>query len=194
MSNFNNGAPRYFVNTYPDFDRNNHPTSLNELVDSEFWTEFIRTASKICMEKLNTYEQKRCENGIYSGNLGLIFMAYKLLKCGRFSGDEINLKRYMYECLKSNEEFHYYNNIEYTKDIGLLTGKGRLIILPALLKLFKNKKIKYLGGLYLMGVIVSKTIGLELNAVNYANSYNFISTICRPVYFLDTGADEMFVG
>ena len=114
---------RYFLNPYPDYNKQSNAT-FDDLVDTEFWTEFIRTASLICMEKLNTHDEKRCENGIYSGNLGLIFMAFKLLKSGRFHRDETNLKQYMYECIKINEEFHYYNNIEYSRDISFLTGKG----------------------------------------------------------------------
>ena len=116
-------APRHFRNPYPDYDKHKNYT-FKDLVDIEFWTEFVRTASKICMEKLNTYEERRCENGIYSGNLGLIFLAFKLLKSGKYTNDETDLKKYMYECIRINEEFHYYNNIEYTKDIAFLTGKG----------------------------------------------------------------------
>jgi hypothetical protein len=115
--------PRYFPNHYPDYNRQSN-ASVEDLVDTEFWTEFIRTASIICMEKLNTYDEKRCENGIYSGNLGLIFMAFKLIKSGRFQQDEMDLKKYMYESTRINEEFHFYNNIEYSKDISFLTGKG----------------------------------------------------------------------
>ena len=45
-----------------------------------------------------------------------------------------------------------------------------------------------------MGIFVSKTIGLDASVTNYVNSYNYISSICRPIYFLENGADELFVG
>jgi hypothetical protein len=63
-----------------------------------------------------------------------------------------------------------------------------------MLMYYENINIFEIGGLYVMGIFVSKTIGLDVSVTNYVNSYNYISSICRPIYFLENGADELFVG
>lgn len=109
---------RFFPNPYPDYDEK---LIGQDFIDQEFWKEFIIKSAQICMQMLN---EKCCDGGIYSGNLGLIYMNYKLIQCGKFKENERELKKYMNDCLVSNENYQLFNDIKITKDIGLMSGKG----------------------------------------------------------------------
>jgi hypothetical protein len=112
-----NNTDRFFPNPYPDYD----DKIGQDFIDQDFWKEFIIKSAQICLQMLN---EKCCDGGIYSGNLGLIYMNYKLIKCGRFKENEPELKKYMNDCLVSNENYQLFNDIKKTKDIGLMSGKG----------------------------------------------------------------------
>ena len=54
----------------------------------------------------------------FSGNLGLVFMCYKVISSKHFAQVESEYKNYMLECIKANEDF------KFKRDVSFLLGKG----------------------------------------------------------------------
>jgi hypothetical protein len=82
----NNIESRYFTNPYKDYD----PSIEKEVVlNVEFWKSFVAETFFECMMKLKPKNSnKYCDGGIYTGNLGCIFTAYKVLKSGLFADNQ----------------------------------------------------------------------------------------------------------
>lgn len=159
---------RYFKNPYPDYNRNEQVfTNIN------LWDEYIKKTSVACFNHLKPKSSsKYCDGGLYTGNLGLIFMAYKLIKNKRFAEYEPQILNYVRECLKASEEF-YLNSIPSNRDVSFLVGKG---------------------GFLVMGCIGSRLLGEDSNTLLYSKSYADLAPICEPIEFLKHGSDELFVG
>jgi hypothetical protein len=165
---------RYFQNPYPDFSHSNLPPEIQKIVRTDFWAQFMIETGFVCMNKLKA-SLKYSDGTVYTGNLGLIFMAYKMLKSKYVLGSkyESEIKKYMLECLKSNEERLNTSGSRGGKTVAFLVGDG---------------------GLYIMACLVYRVLGDEANVAKYANAYASMAQICQPIDFLPKGSDELFVG
>jgi hypothetical protein len=168
----NVNSDRYFINPYPDYDQ-----ALDYKMNSitkEALIKLIKDTSFLCMQKVKLKaNEKYCDGGVYTGSLGLIFMCYKILSSGYFHEYQNQIKDYMNQCLRVNEEYYMNNDVRQTREIAFILGKG---------------------GLYVMGSIASNALGLQENATRYANDYGDLASICEPINFLPKGSDELFVG
>jgi hypothetical protein len=155
---------RYFKNPYPNQFGSN---DLN--VDKKYWLEYVRDTSIKCMKNLKPVAKEKYSDGcIYTGNLGVIFMAYKVISSGQLSANnQTEYKNYMIECLKANEQQ------EQKKDVSFLVGKG---------------------GYLIMGCLVSKLKGEETEFNRFLEEYIRLGVHCEPLNFLKNGSDELFVG
>jgi hypothetical protein len=163
---------RYFVNPYSDYDKVHD--YKKQIISEEALTKLIKDTAFVCMQKIKLkVNEKYCDGGVYTGSLGLIFMCYKMLSSGRFDEYQHQIKDYMNECLKANEQYYMSNDVRQTREISFILGKG---------------------GLYVMGSLVSSALGLRENAGRYASDYADLANVCEPINFLPKGSDELFVG
>ena len=78
MASYNTES-RYFINPFKDYDPSENKVEINV----EFWKNYITETFFECMLKLKSKNSSRyCDGGIYTGNLGCIFAAYKILNSG----------------------------------------------------------------------------------------------------------------
>ena len=166
-------SDRHFHNPYDDYELSKEFQNPN-LVNREFCIKEAKEIAFQCMLKMKPNSGKKyCDGGVYVGNLGLIFMAYKMIKTGLYNEYESEIKKYVFDCIKANEEYYSSNDIKATRDVAFILGKG---------------------GYYVMASLASKILGDELNSLKYAAEYSRISIICEPINFLPSGSDELFVG
>lgn len=166
-------SERYFPNPYPDF---NSAQQSDQFIKTEYLKSFIRENSFLClMNQKPKSSAKYCDGGIYTGNLGIIFMCFKLLKSGIISESDQKQKihSYLSECINANQDYYANNNIKQSKDVSFICGKG---------------------GFYVMGAMALKLLGKESDAIAFAQYYASLARICEPLEFLSGGSDEMFVG
>ena len=163
---------RYFPNPYQDFKRSTENATQSSIVLTDFWNQYALDTGFMCMSKLKP-KPYYSDGTLYTGNLGVIFMAYKMLTSKIFSNYENEIKKYMSDCLSANEEYFSYKSSNQTKEVSFLLAKG---------------------GLYVMGCLVSKTLGNDSDVAKYAQKYASLVSICEPVNFLTNVSDEMFVG
>jgi len=173
MSSFVN-SDRYFENTYPDFNELKHP-NLNDLIRTNpEWIEWAKETSLQCMKMLKPKSKsKYCDSGVYTGNLGLIYMCYKLLESKKFAQYEHQIKEYMLNCLNANIEYYSTPSHRANREIAYIVGKG---------------------GFFVMACLVSKALNNQSDLRKYANEYANLAPICETVDFLRQGSDELFVG
>ena len=165
-----NHSERYFQNPYQDFE---FAGELN-VVNKDFCRQFAKETAFQCMLKMKTKSsEKYCDGGLYVGNLGLIFMAYKLLDSGLYPEHESDIKKYVHDCLKANEEFYAGFESKATKDVAFILGKGGFLVMAAL---------------------ASRILDDEQSCLRYSEEYARLSKICEPLNFLPRGSDELFVG
>lgn len=166
-------SSRYFSNPYPDYIPSQN-VNANNLVNSAYCKEYLEKMSFECLANLKPKSSsKYCNGKIYTGNLGLIFMCYKLLSNNQFENSKHQLKQYVKNCIAANEEYLEINPYYGSKDVAFLTGKG---------------------GLYIMGFFASKILGEENHAQRYCQQYVNLARICETIDFLPNGSDELFVG
>lgn len=166
-------TPRHFQNRYPDYQPD--LVSLEQMINKSFWKEYIRTTSMECMMHLKPKSSsKYCNGKIYTGNLGLVFMSYKLLTSRLLPELDNQFKQYIQDCIYANEEYYInHPNQHNTKDVSFILGKG---------------------GELVMGCFASKILGQENNLQKYVHNYSSLAFICEPIDFLRNGSDELFVG
>lgn len=166
-------SSRFFPNPYPDYIPCQNTIARN-LINSDYCKEYLEKESFECLAHLKPKSSsKYCNGKVYTGNLGLIFMCYKLLSNNRFKNNKHDLKQYVKSCISANEEYIEMNPYSGSKDIAFLTGKG---------------------GLYIMGFFASKILDEENHAQRYAQQYVNLARICETIDFLPNGSDELFVG
>jgi hypothetical protein len=154
---------RYFKNPYPD-----QYTQNDLIIDKKYWLEYIKETSLLCMKKMKPVgKEKYCDGGLYTGNLGLIYMCFKIISSGKLNEYEKDYKNYMIDCLKANDDF------KFKRDVAFLLGKG---------------------GYLIMGCLVSKTCEMESEFKSFFNEYIRLGSSCEPINFLKNGSDEIFVG
>jgi hypothetical protein len=173
MSSFTN-SDRYFENPYTDFNELKHP-SLDELIRSNpEWAEYARETSLQCMKNLKPKpKSKYCDSGVYTGNLGLIYMCYRLLESKIIPQYEKQIKDYMINCLNANIEYYNSPSHRANREIAYIVGKG---------------------GFYVMACLVSKALKNQSDLRKYSSEYANLAAICETVDFLRQGSDELFVG
>lgn len=167
---YNPSPDRYFPNPYPDF------TSSNVNINSTFLTNLIVENGFLCMSKEKAKSSaKYCDGGIYTGNLGLIFMGFKMLKSGLITDPNQTsmILKYLKECVSANQDYYANNDIKQSRDISFLCGKGAF---------------------YVMAAMACKLLGNESEAYQFAQAYAQLARICEPLQFLPRGSDEIFVG
>lgn len=164
---------RYFPNPYPDYYPDSEQTAL---VNAQYVKKFILETSFLCMARAKPKSSADyCNGGIYTGNLGLIFMCTKLLKSGLITDDKqrTQVLSYLDACVQANQEYYATNDIRQSRDVSFICGKG---------------------GFYVMAAMALKNLGREPEAMQYAQSYAGLARVCEPLEFLRGGSDEMFVG
>jgi len=115
---------RYFVNPYPDYGKR-ADCSIHDLIDVEFWKNWALENGLICLKKSKPKaDEKYCDGSIYVGNIGLEFTSFKLLKSGYFDKHENDLKKYMIDCLKANENYYSSYSQRDSEKAAFLLGKG----------------------------------------------------------------------
>jgi hypothetical protein len=162
---------RFFTNPYPDYNTR-APMSMEQLLKADYWRQFVKEQGFLCISKSKP-KSNHSDGTLYTGNLGVIFMAYRMLKSNRFTNYEQDLKNYMIEFLRSNEEYFRSSGISESRDVGFFLGKG---------------------GLCVMGCLVARAIGSESQLGKYSQDYANLAPMCEPINFLRNGSDEMFVG
>ncbi len=165
-----NSSERYFTNPYSDF--NSQVNSADKVVRADFWTNYATETALMCIHKLKP-NVRHCNGTLYTGNLGLVFMAYTMLRSNLFKKYENELKKYMIDCVKANEEFISAASVRGPKEVAFLVGNG---------------------GLAIMGCLAWRASGNEVNVAKYVDAYASAAHICEPVNFLSHGSDEIFVG
>ncbi|RNA44226.1 lanC 3 [Brachionus plicatilis] len=169
----NRNADRFFPNPYSDYKPVQNVT-VNDLVNQKYCKEYMEEKASECILHLKpNSSSKYCSGKVYTGNLGLVFMCYKLLSNDQFENNSNQLKHYVKSCIAANEEYVEINPYSGSKDIAFFSGKG---------------------GLYIMGFIASKILGEENHAQRYAQHYANLARICETIDFLPNGSDELFVG
>ena len=164
-------SDRFFSNPYQDFSAQLNLTA-DQIVRTEHLYQYAKETAFLCMNRLKP-KPKYCDGALYTGNLGLIFMCFKLLGYERFRKYEQEIKNYMRECLAANEEYYEMTGQKETREVAFILGKG---------------------GLSVMGCFVSRILGDENKVGKYARDYASLASICEPINFLKRGSDEMFVG
>lgn len=165
---------RYFPNPYPDF--NSSISEHGQLTNAAALKNLVTEYGFLCMAKEKTKPtSKYCDGGIYTGNLGLVFMCYKMLKSGLISDPKQNemILSYLKECTVANQDYYANNDIKQSRDISFLCGKG---------------------GFYVMAAMACKLLGDESRSYQFAQAYAQLSRVCEPLNFLPRGSDEIFVG
>jgi hypothetical protein len=160
----------YFINPYQDFNPQSNAT--DKIVRADFWNQYATETALMCIQKLKP-TVKYCDGTVYTGNLGLVFMAYKMLRSNRFKKYENDLKKYMVDCVRASEDFLSSASVRGSKEVGFLVGNG---------------------GLAIMACLAWRAFGNEANVEKYASAYASSAHICEPVNFLSHGSDELFVG
>lgn len=175
---YNPSPERYFPNPYPDFSLSTSATTTKgqQLINHHYLRNLALEYGFLCIanEKAKS-TAKYCDGGIYTGNLGIIFMCYKLLKSGLISDPNQNEKilNYINDCVMANQEYYANNDIKQTRDVSFLCGKG---------------------GFYVMAAMSFKLLGNDSQAFQFAQAYAQLSRVCEPLQFLPRGSDEIFVG
>lgn len=77
-------ADRYFINPYQDYDKS---TSKIVEINTDYWKKYLFEIFQECMMRMKPKNTEHCSGGIYTGNLGLIFVAYKLLNSNILSNN-----------------------------------------------------------------------------------------------------------
>lgn len=170
---------RFFPNPYSDYHRREEP-SVVELspgqrqFDDQFWSRWVKETGLLCTKKQKA-KAKYCDGTLYTGNLGLGFMVYKMLDSGRYADIDDELKTHMRECVKVNLEFYnQYGTRRSVRDLAYLVGRS---------------------GIYVMACLSAKVADQNQEEMNrFAQEYAALAPLCVPVNFLPTGGDEMFVG
>ncbi len=115
---------RFFLNPYPDYNKSDKCT-IQDLVDVGFWKSWALENGFNCLKKCKPKAaEKYCDGGIYVGNTGLVFTAYKMLKSGYFDKHENDLKEYMIDCLAANMSYYSSYPLRDSEKAALLLGKG----------------------------------------------------------------------
>ena len=164
---------RCFINPYPDFTVNNAFHSIDELLDVNFWKNWALEKAFQCIKHLKAKSgAKYCDGSVYTGNLGLIFMCYKLVKSGFYSPDQTKeFKAYMKTCLIANETYFNSVSLRDSEKAAFFLGKG---------------------GMSAMGVLVTKYLDID-NVEEHVNEYSNMASTVKPINFLSKGSDELFV-
>lgn len=158
---------RYFENKYKDFGlTSEHSYSINK----NYWSNYIDENFIQCIRKIKP-KLSNCGGGLYTGNLGIIYAAFHVLKNGHCKKYEYEIRAYIAECLKVNQKY-FISSCNQENEVALL-GKG---------------------GLYIASCINSKISGDQQGVFKYAQLYGNNAKICQPIDFLNKGSDEIFVG
>jgi hypothetical protein len=153
-------SKRFFKNPYPDYK-----DVLS--IDRSYWTNYLEELAIYCVKKTKLNDST-CDGGLYVGNLGLVYMIYKVLSNGYCKNYEKELKKYAHEAIELN---------------GLYSRKN------------KDKTSFILGncGYYAMASLISKFLD-ENDGLEYAKEYTQAAKLTTKKDFLANGSDELFVG
>jgi hypothetical protein len=160
---------RYFINSYQDFIQND---SQLISIDRNYWSNYLEELALHCVKKTKISE-KTLDGGLYVGNLGLVFMIYKILSNGFCKNYEIDLKRYMHDSIELNEK-HLKKHGDKTMLASFLLGDC---------------------GFYTMASLTSKFLyNNDQDCLKYARNYSEAAKLSEKKDFLSFGGDELFVG
>ena len=113
----NSNSIRCFTNTFKEFE-----IEFREKLNQSFLKNFLEVSFLQCMSAYKPRSSHQyCDGGIYVGSLGLIFPAYKILKSKILPSHENQIKKYILDVIKANEE--YFNTTDSTSEVGFLLGK-----------------------------------------------------------------------
>lgn len=172
---YNPSPERYFPNPYPDFSPTQTPSG-GQLVNTVYVRNLAIEYGFLCISKEKAKPTaKYCDGGIYTGNLGIIFMCYKMIKSGIVTDPKHTeiLLNYCKDCVVANQQFYANNDIKQTRDVSFLCGKG---------------------GYYVMAAMASRLLGNDSQAYQFGQAYAQLWKVCEPLQFLPRGSDEIFVG
>ena len=116
---------RSFINPYPDYDKKDDCT-IQDLIDIDFWKKWVIENGMYCLKRNKPKsDEKYCDGGIYVGNLGLIYTAFKMSNSGYYDlKSEFDLKNYMTECLDANQRYYSSVSQKDSTRAAFLLGKG----------------------------------------------------------------------
>ena len=157
----NNSDTRYFNNPYTDYSTQ----TQEQIVNADYWRQYAKELAFSCMNKLKA-NADHSDGTLYTGNLGLIFMCFRLLNSNRFKTHENEIRNYMIDCLNANEQHFFKSGRKEARDASFLLGKG---------------------GLCVMGCLAAKVTGSETHMLKYMKEYASLASICEPVGFLRKG-------
>ena len=161
-------STRFFINPYQDFTDTNQIISI----DRNYWSNYLEETVLHCVKKTKLND-KTLDGGLYVGNLGLVFMIYKVLSNGFCKKYESELKKYMQDSIELNEKY--------------LKKHGDRTMLSSFL----------LGdcGFYAMASLTNKFLyNSDQNCLKYARHYSEAAKLSEKKDFLPFGGDELFVG
>ena len=155
-------SKRFFINPYQD-DFKNNIEHLN--IDKNYWSNYLEEIALYCIKKTKLND-KTCDGGLYVGNLGLVYMIYKILSNGYCKNYEEDLKKYMNDSIELNRTY--------------LSRHGDKTMIASFL----------LGdcGFYAMASLVSKYLHKnDDDCVKYSRDYEQAAKLCEKTDFLPFG-------
>ena len=86
---------RFFINPYSSHGKTEY-RSIEDLIDVDFWKNWALETALESLQRLKPKAtSKHCDGSVYTGNLGLIFVSYKMLKSGYYPKYASNFQAYI---------------------------------------------------------------------------------------------------